>query len=58
MPNKMTDNEFNKIVEQCKKNESCIGCPLEHLDYASECVNAIIGYCEDKINHLKEMGCG
>jgi CII-binding regulator of phage lambda lysogenization HflD len=46
----MTDNEFEKVIEQCKKNENCIGCPLEHLDYSSECVSAIIEYCYDKIN--------
>lgn len=42
----MTDNEFKKVIEQCKKNETCIGCPLEHLDYASECVSAIIEHCD------------
>lgn len=51
----MTDNDFSKALEQCQKNDNCIGCPLEHLDYASECVIEIFKYCSEAIKRKDEQ---
>lgn len=51
----MTDNDFSKAFKQCLNNESCIGCPLDHNDYASDCVSEIFKYCSDLAKRKDEM---
>lgn len=51
----MTDNDFSKAFNQCLSNESCIGCPLDHNDYASDCVTEIFKYCSEAIKRKHEQ---
>lgn len=49
----ITDNEFIRALECCCKNNDCDGCPLEHLEYASQCASEIAVKSLDLINCLQ-----